>query len=176
MVITEELGYDIRSTSRKQNQPPKWKTRLEYQISNWRCNISCLEHLKKVGTLRNAKTIQWLIKKYHLETKTTAEVIEELKQRVLATSNKIERYEARIKQYRQNRQFNSNQRRFYQSLDDDNNTTGVPDKEESTKFWQNSGKISGTIQRIITPMQLGLHLQNLSWVNVPWMTLLSLLT
>ena len=64
-------------------------------------------------------------------------MIEELKQRVLATDKKIERYEARIKQYRQNRQFNTNQRRLYQSLDDDNNTTEVPDKEEITKFWQN---------------------------------------
>ena len=137
VVITEELGYDIRPTSRKPNQSPKWKTRLEHQISNWRNDISCLEHLKKAGTLRNAKTKQWLIKKYRLETKTIAEVIEELKQRVLATAKKIERYEARIKQYRQNRQFNTNQRRFYQSLDDDNNTTEVPDTEETTKFWQN---------------------------------------
>ena len=136
MVITEELGYDIRPTSRKPNQPPKWKTRLEHHISNWRSDICCLEHLK-AGTLRNAKTKQWLIKKYRLETKTIAEVIEELKQRVLATAKKIERYEARIKQYRQNRQFNTNQRRFYQSLDDDNNTTEVPDKNETTKFWQN---------------------------------------
>ena len=84
--------------------------------------------------LRNAKTKQWLIKKYRLETKTIAEVIEELKQRVLATAKKIERYEARIKQYRQNRQFNTNQRRFYQSLDDDNNTTEVPDKEETIEI------------------------------------------
>ena len=64
-------------------------------------------------------------------------MIEELKQRVLATAKKIEKYEARIKQYRQNRQFNTNQRRFYQSLDDDNNTTEVPDKKETTTFWQN---------------------------------------
>ena len=61
-------------------------------------------------------------------------MIEELKQRVLATAKKIERYEARIKQYRQNRQFNTNQRRFYQSLDDDNNTTEVPDKEETIEI------------------------------------------
>ena len=64
-------------------------------------------------------------------------MIKELKQRVLATVKKNERDEARIKQYRQNRQFNTNQRRFYQSLEDDNNTTKVPDKEETTKFWQN---------------------------------------
>ena len=107
VVITEELGYDIRPTSRKPNQPPKWKTRLEHQISNWRSDICCLEHLK-AGMLRNAKTKQWLIKKYRLETKTIVEVIEELKQRALATAKKIGRYEARIKQYRQNRQFNTN--------------------------------------------------------------------
>ena len=74
VVITGELGYDIRPTSRKPNQPPKWKTRLEHRISNWQSDISCLEHQVsnwqsdisclehlKVGTLRNAKTKQWLI-------------------------------------------------------------------------------------------------------------------
>ena len=44
--ITEELGYNIRPTSRKPNQPLKWKTRLEHQISNWQSEICCLEHLK----------------------------------------------------------------------------------------------------------------------------------
>ena len=106
VVITKELGYELNRPSNKPKESPKWKTRLEHKISNWRSDISCLEHLK-AGTLRNVKTKEKLVKKYHLEVKTVSEVAEELKQRVLATAKKIQRYEARIKQYRQNRQFNT---------------------------------------------------------------------
>ena len=59
VVVTEELEYDIRPTSKKPNQPPKWKTRLEHQFSNWRIDINCLEHLKKSrhATKRQNKTM-----------------------------------------------------------------------------------------------------------------------
>ena len=64
-----------------------------------------------------------------------------LKQRVTLTTKKIERYEARCQQFRQNLQFNSNQRRFYQNLGEGNNySTEIPDKEETSKFWENTGE------------------------------------
>ena len=75
---------------------------------------------------------------YHLEVKTTAEIVETLKHRVTSTTMKIESYKAHCQQFRQNRQFNSNQRRFYQSLEEGNNySTEIPDKEEALKFWEN---------------------------------------
>ena len=55
--------------------------------------------------------------------KTIAEITEILKERVTSITKKIERYEARCQQLRQNRQFNSSQRRFYQNL--------------TSKFWKN---------------------------------------
>ena len=105
-----------------------------------RNEISCLEHLK-IGTLRNTKVRERLIKKYHLEVKTIAEIVETLKQRVTSTTKKIERYVARCQQFRQNRQFNSNQRRFHQNFEEGNNYSAeVPDKEETSKFWKNIWK------------------------------------
>ena len=106
-----------------------------------RNEISCLEHLK-IGTLRNTKVRERLIKKYYLEVKTIAEIVETLKQRVTSTPKKIKRYEARCQQFRQNRQFNSNQRRFYHNLEEGNNySTEIPDKEETSKcrknIWEN---------------------------------------
>ena len=102
-----------------------------------RNEISCLKHLK-IGTLRNTKVRERLIKKYHLEVKTIAEIVETLKQRITSTIKKIKRYETRCQQFRQNRQFNSNQRRFYQNLVEGNNySTEIPDKEEISKFWKN---------------------------------------
>ena len=86
----------------------------------------------KIGMLRNTKVRERLIKKYHLEVKL----------------------ETRCQQFRQNRQFNSNQRRFYQNLKEGNNySTEIPDKEETSKFWKNIEKIlNNTI-----PMQTGLN-------------------
>ena len=65
-------------------------------------------------------------------------MIEELKQRVLAKIAKVKRYEQRVKQYRQNRLFQSDQERFYVEL---NNGQGrefdkvIPDADETIKFW-----------------------------------------
>jgi hypothetical protein len=137
VVVTEELGHKVNKPAKTaKKEPPKWKVRLEQRISNWRTDISCLEHFK-AGTLRNIKTKTVLTQRYHLEAKTITEVAEELKQRVLATAKKIERYESRIQQFRQNRQFKTNQRRFYQNLEEgSNNQAEMPDKEETTKFWR----------------------------------------
>ena len=73
--------------------------------------------------MRNTKVRERLIKKYHLEDKTIEEITEILKERVTSITKKIERYEARCQQLRQNRQFNSSQRQFYQNL--------------TSKFWKN---------------------------------------
>ena len=101
-----------------------------------RNKISCLEHLR-IGTLLNTKVRERLIKKCHLEDKIVVEIVEMIKQRVTLTPKKIERYEARCQQFRQNRQFNSNQRRFYQNLEEGNNySTDIPVKEETSKFWK----------------------------------------
>ena len=102
-----------------------------------RNEISCFEHLE-IGTLRNTKFKEKLTKKCHLEVNTIAEIVEMLKQRVTSTTKKIERCEARCQQFRQNRQFNSNQTRFYQNVEEGNNyPTEIPDKEETLKFWKN---------------------------------------
>ena len=100
-------------------------------------DVSCLQHLKN-GTLRNKITKAALTNKYHLESKTIKEVSEELKQRITATVKKIDRYDARIKQFRQSQQFSTNQQRFYQSLTETtDNLTTMPDKDDVTQFWRN---------------------------------------
>ena len=137
LLVTEDLGYEMKCKARIPKTSPKWKIRLENKVGYMRNEISYLEHLK-IGTLRNTKVRERLIKKYHLVVKTIAKIVEMLKQRVTSTTKKIERYEARCQQFRQNRHFNSNQRRFYQNLEKGNNySTEIPDKEETLKFWKN---------------------------------------
>ena len=72
------------------------------------------------------------------DNKTIKEVSEELKQRITTTARKIDRYDARIKQFRQNQQFSINQQRFYQSLTEITEClTDIPEKNDITQFWRN---------------------------------------
>ena len=63
-------------------------------------------------------------------------VVEELKQRVIAKSAKIKRNNQRINQFRQNRTFSVDQNKFYKELNGgEARTNEVPDAEESRRFW-----------------------------------------
>ena len=57
-----------------------------------------------------------LYEKYRIKKKGLKTVIEELKQRMLAKSAKVKRYEQRIEQFRQNRIFDLDQRKIYAEL------------------------------------------------------------
>ena len=75
-------------------------------------------------------------RKYKIETKGVAVVIEELKQRISAKAHKIKRYNDRILQYQQNRLFEVNQRQFYKELDDSQGSDQpTPDANEAREFW-----------------------------------------
>ena len=61
---------------------------------------------------------------------------EELKQRIKAKAATLKRYKNRVKQYRQNRLFHSNQSKFYQELDGKSHGENIiPDKEKAREFW-----------------------------------------
>ena len=63
---------------------------------------------------------------------------EEIKEKIKAKNNKIKRYQSRINQYQQNRNFKNNQGKFYRELNSGGRnyeTTEVPDKKEAQEFW-----------------------------------------
>ncbi|XP_030752876.1 uncharacterized protein LOC115879951 [Sitophilus oryzae] len=146
VVATRELGYDI-SPERKQQKQPKWKIRLKWKLGQLRADLSCIKKWKD-GKLNDQRKKDYLWHKYKMAEKRIPTVMEELKQRIMATANKIERYERRIVQYRQNQLFKTDQKRFYKSLE--NSNTGkqnLPDKEATYGFWRdiwdNSTKHNG---------------------------------
>ena len=62
--------------------------------------------------------------------------LEEINQNVLAKEGRLKRYQLRVKQYRQNRTFQNNERKFYQQLGgDDTKTYQQPDAIETEQFW-----------------------------------------
>ena len=94
-----------------------------------------LERLRS-GELHNIAVCEGLERRYYLKKKGVVVVLEELKQRILAKTGKVERYQSRIEQYRQNRIFQSNQKRLFEMLgNEERDNSVVPDIEESMRFW-----------------------------------------
>ena len=63
-------------------------------------------------------------------TKMTRQ-FKEINQKVLMKEGKLKRYRQRVKQYRQNRTFQNNERKFYQQVrGDDTKTYRQPDARE----------------------------------------------
>ena len=71
-----------------------------------------------------------------VKSKGLKTVIEELKQRMLAKSAKIRRYEQRIEQFRQNRIFDFDQKKIYTEFNGGRaRSNDVADAEERGRFW-----------------------------------------
>jgi hypothetical protein len=80
--------------------------------------------------------LQKLEDKYRVKKKGMKTVIEELKQRMIAKSAKIKRYEERINQFRQNKIFNVDQKKIYKELNGGEfRTNDIPNAEESRRYW-----------------------------------------
>ena len=106
----------------------------------------CLNHLSndvnlltrdlkgELGSKKKQK-MKELYEKYRVKRKGLKTVIEELKQRMLAKSAKVKRYEQRIEQFRQNRIFDLNQKKIYLELNRNGiRSNDVSNAEECTKF------------------------------------------
>ena len=113
-VVSKRLG--VKKQQRKEKVVPWWKRRLNGQVAQLRKDINRLERIK-ADELNNVLLQESLEERYNLKKKGLTVVLEELKQRVLAKSKKIRRYESRIEQYRQNRMLQSNPKRFFEKLD-----------------------------------------------------------
>ena len=62
-------------------------------------------------------------------------VHKEVRQRLVAVRAKLERYDYRTKQYRQNRLFESKQKRLFNELEGAQRESVIPDAEASRRFW-----------------------------------------
>ena len=109
-----------------------WRRRILEKQKALRKDLGHLNRMK-----RNEGTKSKLERKYRIEQKGIVVVHEEVQQRLVATEAKLERYDNRTEQYRQNHLFESNQKKLFYELDGVERETVVPDTEESTRFWSN---------------------------------------
>ena len=71
----------------------------------------------------------------------------------MQTKGRLKRYRQRVKQYRQNRTFQNNERKFYHQLGgDDNKTYQQPNAKETERFWT----------KLWQPKQ---HYEKSEWIN-----------
>ena len=88
----------------------------------------------ELGSKKKQK-IKELYEKYRVKRKGLKTVIEELKQRMLAKSEKVKRYEQRIEQFRQNSIFDFDQKKIYAELNRNGiRSNDVPNGEECTNI------------------------------------------
>ena len=79
--------------------------------------------------------------------------LEEIYQKVLAKEGRLKRYRQRVKQYKQNRTFQNNERKLYLQLGGDGNKTyQQPNAKETERFWT----------KIWQPKQ---HNEKAEWIN-----------
>ena len=136
-VITERLGIKFgRPSTDAQNEPP-WKIRLIRKLDVCRKHLGQLLALSK-GRLKNVNIIQSLSSMYNLQSARLSEVIERLKQQVIALSKKLERYVKRCNRYSQNKLFVANQKQLFSLLngEDKSGSAVLPDKELTLQFWR----------------------------------------
>ena len=62
--------------------------------------------------------------------------MEELKQRITAKATTVKRYDNIIKQFQENRNFQTNQGRFFKNLEGKEERTKPPNAEDATAFWK----------------------------------------
>ena len=89
---------------------------------------------KKTPKNENAGTC-WDKKKKATQEKMTIQLVE-INQKVLAKEGRLKRYREMVKQYRQNRTSQNNERKFYQQVGGNGKETNQqPDATKAEKFW-----------------------------------------
>ena len=115
VIVAEKLGVKSSQSQHKDNKP-WWKRRLEGQINELRKDLSRIEQMDR-GAMKDSDMRNRLMKKYQIKGKGMSVVKEEIKQRVKAKAAKVKRYDGRVRQFHQNRIFNTNQRQLFKELD-----------------------------------------------------------
>ena len=111
VIVAEKSGVKSSQSQHKDNKP-WWKRRLEGQINELRKHLSRIEQMDR-GAMKDSDMRNRLMKKYQVKGKGMSVVKEEIKQRVKAKAAKVKRYDGRVRQFHQNRLFNTNQRQRY---------------------------------------------------------------
>ena len=114
-IVAEMVGYKNKEMTG--NRQPNWRRRIRRR------------------ELQNEGVISKLERKFSVKRKGVEVVQEEVRQRLVAVGAKLERYDNRTEQFRQNRLFESNQKGLFKELEGTQRESVITDAEESKRFW-----------------------------------------
>ena len=121
------------NNTRTKKEPP-WKIRLENCVKRIRRDLGRMINIRE-GRQQATRALTY---KYRLKRKGIDIVIEELKQRLKSTAAKIKRYSDRVNQFHENQLFETDQKRFYQSMKgEDRVEVPPPEPDAALEFWSN---------------------------------------
>ena len=127
-LVCEKTGIPSKSTKKKIKTRMGNSTGNEDKKKNPRKPAKMIKQRKDDG-------ICWNKNEKATQEKTTIQ-LEEINQKVLAKEGRLRTYRQRVKQCRQNRIFQNNERKFCQQLEeDDTKTYQQPDAKEIERFW-----------------------------------------
>ena len=140
LLITNKITPPKPTTNRKpRGGPPAWQQRLQKQIDQLRGDISIITEYTNGNTINKImRKLKTILKKH--EVTADEQLIackEDLKQALQAKAQRI-RYTKRSEQFKQNKMFSEDSKRFYRELG--KKTIQIekpPDIGEVKKFWQN---------------------------------------
>ena len=130
-----QMKVGMKRNENGKAKEPLWKRRLRSKMSGIRKDLGRVERWKR-GELANVDLKYELERKYLVKKKGINVVIEDLKQRMKAIQYKIKRYEDKTEQYKQNRIFETNQKRLYEIIDGlHRNNEEAPNAGDCLEFW-----------------------------------------
>ena len=134
---TERMGM-LKERRGRRTDEPFWKRRVKRNIDTWRKDLSKIEEVRRGNKKLKQRERDRLNRKYHLEERWTMYVSGMLKhQKIKAGGMKVKRYDERCQQFKRNHLFRTNQKLFYETLDENKQgETALPDHEEATSFWK----------------------------------------
>ncbi|CAH2018605.1 unnamed protein product [Acanthoscelides obtectus] len=140
-----ELEFQIKRQWKMNNKiiirQPAWERRLSKNINNIRSDIAILtQYQKPTYCQRVKKKGDTIMRRYTSEENPTiVEVLDLLKQRLLALSQRVKRYKKSSQRRKQNILFHRNQRAFYKSVGRirsyTTRKTSFPNTEDIRHFW-----------------------------------------
>jgi hypothetical protein len=117
-VITDEINGTAECKIKVQrSKPPPWDRRIQWSINYNRKELSVLVEIKRDNRkVQNIKRTT-LFKKYNTEEEENLNrLIEELRQKVAAKTQRLSRYMKRQNQYYHNKLFRTDCKKFYNQL------------------------------------------------------------
>ena len=126
------VGYKTKEMTG--DRQANWRRTILEKQKVLRKELGQLNRMRR-GKLQNEGVISKLERKFNVKRKGAEVVHEEVRQRLVVAGAKLEKYDNKTEQNRQNRLFESNQKRLFNELEGTQRESVITDAEESRRFW-----------------------------------------